>query len=212
MVELLFNTDPYLKETGARVTRVDGNKIFLDQTIFFAFSGGQASDSGSIDGAKVVDVVKENNDIAHVVENNIFSEGQAVHLKIDWERRHKLMRLHSAAHIVGVLFWEKHPGTKMIGSNISVDKSRLDYEFDKPVTEMLPGLESEANQIINQGLEIKTYVEQEGSDRRVWEMPAKNWMMPCGGTHVKNTSEIGQIKLKRKNLGACKERIEVALA
>ncbi|MBU0535341.1 MAG: alanyl-tRNA editing protein, partial [Nanoarchaeota archaeon] len=128
--------------------------------------------------------------------------------------RFKIMRLHSAAHIIFYLFSEKTGITQLIGSNISIDKARLDFATDKPVSEMLPNLEKQANEIFQKDIEIKTYGDAQDDNRRFWEMnlKGKEIKYPCGGTHVKNAKEIGQVRLKRKNIGAGKERIEISLA
>ena len=75
---------------------------------------------------------------------------------------------------------------------------------------MLPEVEKETNELISKGAEIKTYADPENPERRWWELG--EWKCPCGGTHLKDAKEIGQIKLKRKNIGKAKERIEITLA
>ncbi|MBU0535880.1 MAG: alanyl-tRNA editing protein, partial [Nanoarchaeota archaeon] len=137
----LFWENPYLKECEAVVTSKMGPEIQLDQTVFFAFSGGQASDQGTINGIKVQEAVKTDDNITYILDSvPQFNEGDKVTVEIDWEYRLKIMRLHSAAHIVFFLFSEKTGITKLIGSNISIDKARLDFATDKPVSEMLPDL------------------------------------------------------------------------
>jgi len=208
--ERLFYQDPYMKETEAKVTEINGKEVVLDKTLFFAFSGGQASDHGIINGINLVDAKKENHRIVHVLEKEPdFKVGDTVQLKLDWDRRYRLMKLHSAAHVVYYPFVEKLGRPKIIGSNINPDKARIDFLYDKPISEIMPEIEKEANQIISQGLEIKTEPDKKEAEKRWWR--CGKWGMPCGGTHVKNTSEIGKISLKRKNIGAGKERVEITL-
>ncbi|MBL7169853.1 MAG: phenylalanine--tRNA ligase subunit beta [Candidatus Aenigmarchaeota archaeon] len=208
--ERLFYQDPYMKETKAKVTEINGKEVVLDKTLFFAFSGGQASDRGTINEIPVVDAKKENHRIVHVLENKPnFKIGDTVQLKLDWERRYKLMKLHTAAHIVYYPFTEKLGRPKIIGSNINPEKARIDFLYDKPISEVIPEIEKESSQTISQGLEIKTELDKKEVEKRWWR--CGKWGMPCGGTHVKNTSEIGKIKLKRKNIGAGKERVEIYL-
>ena len=210
MTEQLFHQDPYLKETKAKVEKIEGQKVWLDKTIFFAFSGGQESDSGSINGQPVT-ILEKQGEIVHelgVVPN--FSVGDEVELKLDWDKRWKLMRLHAAAHIVYYFFREKTGIKRLIGSNITSEKSRFDYESETPASELLPELEEKSNALIAEGKEIKTYPDPEDKGKYWWEVEGLG-KMPCGGTHPRNTSEVGRIKLKRKNIGAGKERIEILL-
>ncbi len=207
----LFWEDPYLKECGARVVSVNGDEIKLDQSIFYAFSGGQQSDSGTINGINVLEARKEGDDIVYKLEKTPdFREGDTVKVSIDWDKRYKIMKLHSAAHIVW-FFFEKKSGTRrIIGSNVTVDKSRVDCEYPESIAPLLPETEESSNKFITEGHEVKAYDDAEKPGRRIWE--SAEFRTFCGGTHVKNTSEIGKIKLKRKNLGAGKERIEITLA
>ena len=215
----LFWEDPYLKECAATVESVNGNEVRLSQSIFFAFSGGQESDSGTIGGILVKEARKEaDGGITYILESApTFSVGQEVRVAIDWNKRYRIMKLHTAAHIVWFLFEKKTGVKKLIGSNVTNEKSRIDYEFPESVSSILPELEKEVNELISKGMEIKTYYEtgnpeQEtgNSERRWWEMG--EFKCPCGGTHLRDLREIGQLKLKRKNLGKGKERIEITLA
>jgi len=207
MTEKLFHKDAYMKEAHAVVARVDGNRVFLDRTIFFAFSGGQASDRGDISGKPVVDVVEENGDIAHVVDGK-FEPGERVVLKLDWERRYRLMRLHTAAHLVYYLVIERIGKQNIIGSNVAPKKARVDFEYGESLKPLMSELEKKANEMIAQGAEVRTYDDVK-PERRLWE--CKEWKMPCGGTHVRDLREIGLIKLKRENIGKGKERVEITL-
>jgi Ser-tRNA(Ala) deacylase AlaX len=208
----LFWEDPYLKECVAKVESVNGNEVKLSQSVFFAFSGGQESDSGTIGGIPVKEARKEaDGDITYVLESvPTFTPGQEVRVIIDWEKRYRIMKLHTAAHVVWFLFEKKTGVKKLIGSNVTSEKSRVDYEFPESVSSILPELEKEVNELIAKGAEIKTYPDSSNPERRWWEMG--EWKCPCGGTHLKNLKEIGQLKLKRKNLGKGKERIEITLA
>ncbi len=210
MTKKLFYQDPYMTKCEAIVVNVIGLEVTLDQTCFFAFAGGQASDSGSINGIPVKEAITSSEDIVYVLgQVPSFKEGDKVIIKIDENKRRKLMRLHSAAHIVYFLFAEKTGIKKLIGSNIEENKARLDFQYPKPITDMLPEVEEKANQIFSQLVEIKTFPEGNDENRRFWE--CKEWRCPCGGTHVKSTKEIGKVKLKRKNIGFGKERIEIMI-
>jgi len=208
----LFWEDPYLKECTAKVESINGNEVKLSQSIFFAFSGGQESDSGMINGIPVKEARKEaDGSITYVLESApAFSPGQEVRVTIDWDKRYRIMKLHTAAHIVWFLFEKKTGVKKLIGSNVTNEKSRIDYEFPESVSAILPELEKEVNELISKGMEIKTYADAENPERRWWEMG--EFKCPCGGTHLRNLKEIGALKLRRKNLGKGKERIEIILA
>ena len=212
----LFWENPYRTECNATITSMNGKKIKVDQTIFFAFSGGQESDHGTIGGINVVEAVKQGDkeniiDIEYTLEQEPpFSVGAEVEIKIDSIRRQKLMKLHSAVHIVYYLFTEKYGQQKIIGSNIAADKARIDVEYDKPLQDLLPELESAVNTFLAENHPIIRKQDEQKSD--LWWWVCEQWNMPCGGTHPRTTGEIGILKLKRKNIGKGKERIEIFLA
>lgn len=210
MTEKLFNEDAYMKEAGAVVVSVDGNDIVLDRTIFFAFSGGQADDYGTIGSVRLTGLRIDGDDIVHTVEDaSGFSVSDTVELALDWDRRYKLMRLHTAAHIV-YFFAVKVIGEKsLIGSNVDVSKSRLDFVMDKSVGESLPEIERMTNEYISVDRTVTVEDDKEEKGRRIWR--CGDMEMPCGGSHVKNTGDIGKIRLNRKNIGSGKERIEIML-
>ena len=97
----------------------------------------------------------------------------------------------------------------MIGSNVTEAKGRLDYEHPETISDMLPGIEAKSNEMFNKDSELKVYPDPADPGKRWWE--GLTWKVPCGGTHVRSTKEIGNIKLKRKNIGSGKERIEIYL-
>lgn len=207
MTEKLFRKDPYMKEFKATVTGIDNNRVTLDRTAFFPFSGGQAGDTGEVGRCRVTNTVYEGDEIVHILENCLINKMDKVHCELDWERRYTIMKLHSAAHIVYNFFVRKWGEQKLIGSNISESKARLDFEMDRNIADSLPEIEGDVNRFIAEGHVITTREEPGGL--RLWE--CETIKMPCGGTHVKSTSEINGISLKRKNIGSGKERIEVTL-
>ena len=97
----------------------------------------------------------------------------------------------------------------VVGSNITIEKSRIDYEMDTPISEYFEKIQAKLDEIVSQDAEVKVYDDPEKPGWRWWEV--LEWKMPCGGTHVKRTGEIGKVRLKRKNTGAGKERIEIML-
>lgn len=206
----LFWDDPYKKECKAKVTNVDGKKVTVNQSVLFAFSGGQATDKGTIGGIEVKKAEKGDRIVYILKEEPDFSEGDEVKIKIDWDFRYKIMKLHSAAHIVYEAFKEVVGDKKIIGSNISPRKARIDFKMDENLNKYLPEIQKKANEIISKDLKIKTYEDENEPGKMWWEISSK-YKMPCGGTHVKKTGEIKALNLKRKNIGAQKERVEIYL-
>ena len=210
-VKKLFWENPYLTELEAKVTSVNNNIITLDQTIAFAFSGGQQSDSGTIGGFQIIEAKKEGKEIFYTIEHNHnLIMNQNVMVIIDWEKRYKLMKLHFMAEIILELVYQNYNHPEKIGANITFDKARIDFFWEGKISEIFSELISKANSIINSNLDILSAFEDEENERRYWYIEgfAK---VPCGGTHLKNTGEIGSISLKRHNLGSGKERIEIYL-
>jgi len=203
---LLFYEDPYMREAEARVVGKSGSKIWLDRTIFFAESGGQESDTGFIDNIRVLDVKPE--DFAHVLElEPSFEVGDKVHLKIDWDRRYRMMRLHSAAHIVYFAVREILGELEVIGSHVGPERARLDYSFEGRISDHFPRIMEVVESVLSEPREITIFRKPENPSIRIWRMG--EWETPCSGLHVKSTGEIGKIRLKRRNLGRGKERIEI---
>lgn len=209
--EKIFWEDPYLTELEAKVTRADNEKIMLDKTIFYAFSGGQASDLGTIAGIQVKEAKRIGKEIEYVLgSNHGLKEGDYVLIKIDWDKRYRIMRLHFAAEIILELMNQIYDNPTKIGANITSEKTRLDFKWVGNISDIFPELLEKAKDIIGSNLEIISDFSDKDNERRYWEIKgfAK---VPCGGTHIKRTGEIGSIALKRKSIGKDKERIEIYL-
>lgn len=126
MVQKLFWQNPYLAELETRVSSVNGDEVTLQQTIFYAFSGGQESDAGTISTKKVLEARKEGKEIIYrLEENHGLNPDDLVKVVIDWKRRYKLMRLHFAAEIILELVYRQLPGIEKIGAHIAEDKAVL---------------------------------------------------------------------------------------
>jgi Ser-tRNA(Ala) deacylase AlaX len=206
-----FWIDPYQTELTTTITHIDGNQIQLSETIFYAESGGQESDTGSIDGHEVVKAEKAGNSIIYTLACAAdFHIGQSVLVKIDWPRRYSLMRLHFAAEVVLELFYKALPNLEKMGAHISETKSRIDFEWPESISSMLPDIQAQAQLLIDADLPIEKGFSDEQAERRYWKLDDFA-QVPCGGTHVKSTIELGSIKLKRKNVGKGKERVEIYL-
>lgn len=205
----LFDSDHYLSEFEAKVIAIADMDVVLDQTAFYALSGGQIGDTGVINGIRVIDTRFRDGNHVHVLEKEpSFSVGNIVHGAIDWERRYRIMRIHSASHIMEHFFYKNFGVLERIGSNVDDKKDRSDYRAETRLdSELLKKTEDEINAFLSEGHEINIDIDEKGL--RTWI--AGPYQDHCGGTHVRNTSEIGLIKLKRKNPGKGKERVETSL-
>jgi len=212
MTKKLFWEDPYRTACDTLIAGVDGADVAVESTIFYALSGGQESDRGSIGGHPVLAARKQGMEIVYTLpDSHGLQPGQPVTMQIDWERRYRLMRLHFAAELVLELFYRSLAGIDKIGAHIGEDKSRVDFSWHESIAPRLAEFTGEANRIIAQDLEIRTGFEDEENERRYWEIDGFA-RVPCGGTHVRHTGEVGPLKLKRNNIGRAKERVEIYLA
>ena len=234
MTELLYQYDSYIKEFKAKVVEViNGELIVLDKTAFHPRAGGVECDTGYIvkDDKRfaVVEVVfsKEGDKVLHRVEGKVegISIGDEVTGIINWERRYRLMRLHTASHIIAGIMYSKH-GALVTGGNITPEYAYDDYSlevFDKKIFE---DVIAEANEIVKKGIEVKIYwLDREVALKipgivklasrmppavpklRIVEIPGVD-IQADGGPHVRNTSEIGEIVLlKAENKGKKKKRL-----
>ena len=205
----LYDKDHYLAKFDAKVSEIDGLNVVLDQTAFYAKSGGQTGDRGTINGEAVVDTILIDGKHIHVMaEEPGFSIDDSVHGAIDWDRRYRIMKIHSTSHVMEYFFYKNFGVLERLGSNVDDKKDRSDYRTDDRLDpEKLKRTEDEINAFIAEGHEITIDVADNGI--RTWRCgPIEDH---CGGTHVNNTSEIGMIKLKRKNPGRGKERVETSL-
>jgi Ser-tRNA(Ala) deacylase AlaX len=207
-----FWQDPYRTELATRVASVAGEDVTLEETIFYALSGGQESDRGSIGGHPVLEARKQGREIIYrLAEGHGLKPGDAVSVAIDGARRRRLMRLHFAAEVVLELMYRRSPGLAKIGAHIAEDKARIDFEWDGSIAALLPELQAEAQAIVAADHAIESGFSDEANERRYWKIP-EFAQVPCGGTHLRRTGEIGEIALKRRNIGKGKERIEISVA
>jgi alanyl-tRNA synthetase len=209
MTRKLFWDSPYLTQIDTIVTAVNGADITVAETIFYAFSGGQESDTGTIDAFPVVQARKEGKDIVYTLEDSHnLKVGDAVSMAIDWERRYRLMRLHFAAEIILELVYQHLKPIEKIGAHIAQDKSRVDFEWAENIANAFPLLKEKAAALINADHAITSAFSDEENQRRYWEIEGFA-RVACGGTHLRKTGEVGTLELKRKNIGKGKERIEI---
>lgn len=218
--EALFRDDAYLREAEAEVVAVDGRGIVLDRTIFYATSGGQPGDTGSIlkdDGSKVAiagTVTGETKDeIIHLPapDQPPLAPGDRVRLAIDWERRHRLMRMHTACHLLTVVC--PFPIT---GAAVAENDSRVDFDIPdagltkEDVTAKLMELVAADHPVFyrwitdeelaaNPGLVKSKNVRPPAGTGRIRLVCIGDEgavdSQPCGGTHVARTGEVGEIHI-----------------
>jgi alanyl-tRNA synthetase len=208
----LYNDDPYLATFRAKVLGIDGNEVELDRTAFYPEGGGQAGDTGHIGGDRVADTQISKGRITHILEvPPAFSVGEEVEGEVDWERRYRIMRLHSAAHIMEHFLWERLGNIGRLGSHVDERKDRADYAYEGRLpAEGLKKVEEDTNRFLAEGHEILILSDPERPGIRIWKCGPIE--MLCGGTHVRNTGEIGAVRLRRKNPGRGVERVETSLA
>lgn len=206
----VFWENTYQRQLYTTVKLAHGNTVALNETIAFSFSGGQESDRATINQIPVQDSRIEGKIIYYVMpENHGLTEGQEVLLEIDWQRRYRLMRLHFAAELILEIVTQKL-GIEKIGAHISENKSRIDFVLDRPITPYFDEILKKYNEIIDADHRIETGYTDIENQRRYWKIEGFA-QVPCGGTHVKSTKEVGYVTLKRKNIGGGKERIEIML-
>lgn len=211
MLRKIFWLDAYRTAHKTRIAGVDNQWVRLEETIFFAFSGGQESDAGTVAGHPVLAAEIEGLDIVYTLPpNHGLRAGDEVEVTIDWNRRYRLMRLHFAAEMVLQIVYKLRPGIERIGAHISADKARIDFALDGSIAALFPQIEAQVAALLAADLPIVTAFADEAAERRYWEVDGFA-RMPCGGTHPRMTGEVGAIRLKRKNTGKGKERIEITL-
>lgn len=206
-----FWTDPYQHHLSTTIASVDGPRVTLAETIFFAFSGGQESDRGTIATHPVLNAEKLGKEIVYTLPDaHGLAVGDPVEVAIDGERRYRLMRLHFAAELVLELCYRRFAGIEKIGAHISEDKARLDFLWPVSLSPELPALLAAVDGLVDADSEIVSAFDDEASERRSWSI-AGFARVPCGGTHLRRTGEVGRLRLKRHNVGRGKERIEITL-
>ncbi len=230
MTKALFLVDSYLKESDAQVVAVnEGKFVVLDQTIFYAKGGGQPNDTGKIiKGSEVYNVVyvgKFSGEISHEVDRVGLQVGDKVHLVLDWERRYKLMRSHTAAHVVASLL-NQGTGALITGNQLDVDHIRFDFNLETFDRQVLEAYLEKANRLFGTDVQVKWYelpreeamkipgvVKMAGAfppdlpSLRIVEIVGVD-KQADGGTHVGNLREVGHVELlKTENKGKSNRRI-----
>lgn len=234
MSKVLYLADSYLKKCDATVVSVvEGRYVVLDQTIFYPKGGGQPWDTGKIikekDVYRVVYVGKFSGKISHEVDRPGLKQGDKVRCVLDWDRRYKLMRSHTAAHTFGSLLCNG-TGALVTGNQLGIDKTRFDFsleDFDRGILEKYI---NEANKLFRKDIPVKCYelpreealkipgvikmaeaFPPDAPSLRIVEIVGVD-KQADGGTHVRNLKEVGQIKMiKAENKGKNNRRVYFSL-
>lgn len=207
----IFWEDPYLTSLASTITSVEGGTITLDRTIFFAFSGGQASDKGTIGGYPVLGARKVDLEIEYLLpEMHTLNVGDKVMTLIDPVRRDRIRRLHFAAELVLELIYQNFGHPEKTGANITAEKARVDFIWSGNIASTFQFLNAELKKMIQADYPIHSCYTDLVHERRTWEILGFA-RVSCGGTHPRSTKEIGEVTLRRSNPGGGIERIEIML-
>lgn len=231
MAKALYMDDMHMRTCDAQVVSVkDGKYVVLDQTIFYPRSGGVDHDTGILmddSGNKynVVFVGKFGGEISHEVDNEGLKQGDTVHCILDWERRYRLMRFHTSAHVLSAVF-AKEAGALITGNNLTTEKGRIDFSLEDFDREKMESYFKTANQLIEKDLPVKVYGMERSEVEKNPELvklamglpPNINVLrivdiegydaQPDGGAHVDSLKEIGKVVfLKADNKGAKNRRV-----
>lgn len=229
--DLSYLRDAYLTEFEATVVDVREGAIALDRTAFYPTGGGQPHDTGTLAGLAVIDVRKEDEVVWHsVTGGELPAVGSSVRGELDWDRRHRLMRTHTALHVLCGVIWNEWR-VPVTGGNMEPLSARMDFEFD-PLPD---GFGSRVEDLVNAELAADRVIEVSFLPRSTAVMDedlirTKVSMIPStvpeirvvdivgldkqadGGTHVRSTGEVGRIrviKLENKGKGNKRVRLEV---
>jgi misacylated tRNA(Ala) deacylase len=235
VTEELFLGDPYLREFEAGVVELSGREVILDRTAFYPGGGGQPLDKGTLGigpvHANVVDARREGREVVHVLDNPIPDTVRELKGNLDWERRYGHMRHHTALHVLSGVIWRNF-GARVTGGQMRSDRARMDFSFPE---EWTTGVVGEIERLTNEALAderpVKVYelprdealknpdlirtqvnlVPERVRVIRIVEIEGLDTQAD-GGTHVANTSEVGEIEITgHKSKGRQNKRVEFVL-
>ncbi|MFI5367656.1 MAG: alanyl-tRNA editing protein [Spirochaetia bacterium] len=232
MTELLCHRDAYLKEFEARVVEVNAGErsVALDKTAFFPGGGGQPSDRGWLNGVPVLRLARQADLVWHWLDGEPPAVGSTVTGKLDWDLRHRLMRTHTAFHILCGVVWRDWKA-QVTGGNMEPLKGRMDFEFETLGHELVAEIERRINAEVSAArpvlvkvlpreeafqipdlIRTKINLLPEGiREVRIVEIQGLD-LQADGGTHVANTGEVGTIKVAGyESKGKINKRIKLEI-
>ena len=235
LTEQVYLRDADLQELDAAVTEVDAERrrVALNRTIFYATGGGQPNDTGTIGGLDVIDVRKEGDTIWHILapgDEELPPPGQRVITSIDWDRRHALMRTHTALHVLCGVIWNEW-AVPVTGGNMEPLSARMDFEFDPLPEGFAATVEQRVNAELAKGRPIEvsfiprreavldadlirtkvSLVPESVEELRIVDIVGLD-KQADGGTHVRTTDEVGRVVvLKTESKGKGNKRIRLAV-
>lgn len=230
----LYHSDSYLREMDTKVLLVSDNRVVLEQTTFYAQSGGQPADQGMLvwsgAQARITDVRRQGDQIWHQLEGALPVEGTQVHGQLDWTRRHALMRAHTALHILCGVIWRDY-GAHVTSSSMEPGKGRQDFELERLTLDFVTEVERRVNAEIEADREVrirflpraeafaipdlirtKINLLPEGIEQvRVCEIVGLD-LQADGGTHVARTGEVGRVRVVgHESKGRINKRVRIAV-
>lgn len=232
--ELVYQSDAYQRKCPAIVVGIDDavNGVYLDRTVFYPGGGGQPSDSGVLasENGGVWPVIKVGRGNLHIVEGDLPAEGISVVAEIDWERRYRLMRTHTALHVLCGVVWRDY-GALVTGGNMDELNARMDFEFERLQRDLVDEIEARINAevVAERNVIVRILPREEAfaipdlirtkinllpeavTQVRTVEIVGLD-LQACGGTHLANTAEIGRIRIAEyKSKGGINKRIYIEL-
>ena len=235
MTELLFHWDAYLREFSATVTAVVDDGVELDRTAFYIGGGGQPCDVGTLTDAggveyAVAKVGRVEGQVIHRIEGDLPAVGAEVAGRIDWEHRYRLMRTHTALHILCGVVWRDY-GAKVTGGNMRPGAARMDFELEQMSADFAREVEERANAEVAAARPIAVSNLSRADAEQIPDLiRTKINLLPAniqevrtidisgldvqadGGTHVANTAEVGLIKVVgHESKGRINKRLRIAL-
>ncbi|MBU0495948.1 MAG: alanyl-tRNA editing protein [Chloroflexi bacterium] len=234
MTELLYQTDSYLREFTAVVTAVEGPAVVLDRTAFYPGGGGQPADTGTLAWAdavvRVVKVKKTGDDVWHTLDGALPPVGTTVTGQLDWEPRYRLMRTHTALHILCGLIFRDY-GALVTGGNMSLDGARMDFELEQMSATFAAEVEEKVNAEVAAARPVQVRIVPREEAFQIPDLIRTkiNLLPPAitqvrvvniegldlqadGGTHVANTREVGRIRVVgHESKGRINKRLRIAL-
>ncbi|MDR0642393.1 MAG: alanyl-tRNA editing protein [Treponema sp.] len=207
----LFWEDTYRAQNEAVVTSIDGDVVTVDKTVAFAYPGGQVFDTGTLGGFPILNARYENRELYYTLPaGHTLNKGDAVTVIIDWDRRYALMKLHFVTELLLVVLGKNYGRHKITQADILPDKAIVGFDWNIDIAGTFPTLNEELKKLIADDIPIISAYQDRENEKRYWEIPGLA-KVPCGGTHLKRTGEIGPFVLKKIPAEKGKAALEIEL-